>query len=103
MASIFITGSNDGLGRDAARRLLDAGHEVVGHARSQAKADGLRQELPGIADVLIADLSDQAQVRQLAVDANAHGTFDAVIHNAGVYLESARNETVDGHARVLAV
>ncbi len=29
---IFITGSADGLGRDAARQLLDEGHNVVLHA-----------------------------------------------------------------------
>ena len=34
MARIFITGSADGLGRAAAATLLDAGHELVVHARS---------------------------------------------------------------------
>jgi NAD(P)-dependent dehydrogenase (short-subunit alcohol dehydrogenase family) len=47
MSSVLITGSNDGLGRDAARRLVDDGHRVVGHARSTEKADALRRELPG--------------------------------------------------------
>ncbi|TMJ14304.1 MAG: daunorubicin C-13 ketoreductase, partial [Alphaproteobacteria bacterium] len=36
MARIFITGSTDGLGRAAARTLLDSGHEVVLHARNAA-------------------------------------------------------------------
>jgi len=103
VARVLVTGSNDGLGRDAARRLLDGGHEVVGHARSAAKADGLRRELPGVADVLVADLASLAQVRALADAANAIGTFDAVIHNAGVYLESRRIATEDGHSHVLAV
>jgi NAD(P)-dependent dehydrogenase (short-subunit alcohol dehydrogenase family) len=31
MARVFITGSADGLGRAAARTLLDAGHDVVVH------------------------------------------------------------------------
>ena len=39
MARIFITGSTDGLGRAAARTLLDEGHEVLLHARS-AEAGG---------------------------------------------------------------
>jgi NAD(P)-dependent dehydrogenase (short-subunit alcohol dehydrogenase family) len=84
MSSVLITGSNDGLGRDAARRLVDDGHRVVGHARSTEKADALRRELPGLADVLVADLSSATQVRRLAQDADAMGTFDAVIHNAGI-------------------
>ncbi len=104
MATIFITGSNDGLGRDAARRLVDDGHAVVGHARSREKADRLRQELPGLADALVADLSSAEQVRRLADDANAFGTFDAVILNAGVgFREPRRVETEDGHAHVLAI
>lgn len=108
MATIFITGSNDGLGRDAARRLVESGHTVVGHARSREKADRLRRELPGLADVLVADLSSAGQVRRLADDANAFanafGAFDAVILNAGVgFREPRRVETEDGHAHVLAI
>lgn len=104
MARIFITGSNDGLGRDAARRLVQDGHTVVGHARNLEKAAALRRELPGIADVLAADLSSSTQVRRLADAANEFGGFDAVVLNAGVgYRERARVETADGHAHVLAI
>lgn len=39
-AHTFITGSTDGLGRAAAQLLLDGGHQVVLHARSQARAAG---------------------------------------------------------------
>jgi hypothetical protein len=38
MSRIFITGSSDGLGLLAARRLADEGHEVVLHARSRPRA-----------------------------------------------------------------
>jgi NAD(P)-dependent dehydrogenase (short-subunit alcohol dehydrogenase family) len=38
MARIFITGSTDGLGRAAARTLIDEGHQVVLHARSRDRA-----------------------------------------------------------------
>ena len=104
MATVFITGSNDGLGRDAARRLVDDGHTVVGHARNREKADQLQRELPGLGGVFVADLSSAGQVRRLAEDANAFGTFDAVIQNAGVgYSERRRVETEDGHAHVLAI
>jgi NAD(P)-dependent dehydrogenase (short-subunit alcohol dehydrogenase family) len=104
LATVFITGSNDGLGRDAAKRLLDDGHTVVGHARNAQKADGLRRELPGIADVLVADLASMEEVARLAADANERGTFDAVIHNAGVsHREPRRIATPEGHAHVLAI
>jgi len=36
------------------------------------------------------------QTRQVAEQANASGRFDAVIHNAGVYLEPQRVETSTG-------
>lgn len=104
MASILITGSNDGLGRDVARRLVDDGHDVVGHARSPEKAQALRRALPGLDDVLVADLSSATQVRRLAEVVNTVRTFDAVVLNAGVGgFEPHRLETEDGHAHTLAI
>ena len=41
MARIFITGSTDGLGRAAARSLLDGGHKVVLHARNEDRASAV--------------------------------------------------------------
>ena len=38
---IFITGSTDGLGRDAAVTLIEQGHQVVLHARSKERAAAL--------------------------------------------------------------
>ncbi|WP_345973024.1 SDR family NAD(P)-dependent oxidoreductase [Sulfurimonas diazotrophicus] len=85
MAKVFITGSSDGLGLLAARMLVEAGHDVVLHARNAARADDARRQLSEARDVLIADLSDMAATVRLAEAVNAIGPFDAVIHNAGVY------------------
>ncbi len=52
---------------------------------------------------MIGDLANAADVRSVAEQANSYGQFDAVIHNAGVYLEDQRVVTDDGHARVLAI
>ena len=41
MARVFITGSTDGLGRAAAQSLMDQGHEVVLHARSEERLSKL--------------------------------------------------------------
>jgi len=90
MASIFITGSADGLGKLAARELINQGHQVVLHARHKDRAKELWSSLPGAEAVLIADLSDIEATKRLAAEANALGTFDAVIHNAGVYQVSGR-------------
>jgi NAD(P)-dependent dehydrogenase (short-subunit alcohol dehydrogenase family) len=53
--------------------------------------------------VVIGDLSSAAQTRELADEVNDIGRMDAVIHNAGVYLEPSRSATTDGHPKTLAV
>jgi NAD(P)-dependent dehydrogenase (short-subunit alcohol dehydrogenase family) len=104
VSSVLITGSADGLGRMAARRLVDAGHEVTLHARSPERAREAADALPGAAGALAGDLSSIAAVRILAERANERGRFDAVIHNAGVgYREPRRVETVDGLSHVFAI
>jgi NAD(P)-dependent dehydrogenase (short-subunit alcohol dehydrogenase family) len=104
MARVFITGSADGLGQLAARKLIADAHEVMLHARSEARGRDALAGAPGAAGVLTADLSSIAQTRRLAEAANATGRFDAVIHNAGVgYRAPRRIETEDGLCQVFAV
>jgi len=104
MARVFITGSTDGLGLAAARSLAADGHEVVGHARNAQRAAGLRAAAPELSEVVTGDLSSAKQTRSVAEQANALGTFDAVIHNAGVGPQERRKITTeDGHAHVLAI
>jgi NAD(P)-dependent dehydrogenase (short-subunit alcohol dehydrogenase family) len=103
MARVFITGSSDGLGLAAARTLLDGGHHVVLHARSRNRAAVLSDLAPRARGVAIGDLTSAAETRALADQVNALGRMDAVIHNAGIYLEPARGSTPEGHARALAV
>jgi NAD(P)-dependent dehydrogenase (short-subunit alcohol dehydrogenase family) len=100
---IFITGSTDGLGRAAAGVLLGEGHDVVLHARTRERAASLGDLSPHAAGVVIGDLASAAQTRELAAQVNRIGRMDAVIHNAGVYLEPSRSTTADGHAKTLAV
>ena len=104
MARIFITGSADGLGRMAAELLIEQGHRVVLHARSQARADETKRNVPEAEAVVIGDLGTIAQTRKVAEQVNALGAFDAVIHNAAVgYKEPKRIETEDGLSHVFAV
>jgi NAD(P)-dependent dehydrogenase (short-subunit alcohol dehydrogenase family) len=100
---IFITGSTDGLGRGAAGVLIGEGHEVVLHARTLQRAAALSDLAPDAAGVVIGDLSSAAETRALADQVNQIGRMDAVIHNAGVFLEPSRATTADGHAKTLAV
>lgn len=89
MAKIFITGSSDGLGLLAAQSLIEKGHDVVFHARNEARKSDILAKIPGANVVLTADLSDINQTKKLAEQVNELGTFDAVIHNAGVWKASA--------------
>jgi len=91
MAQILITGSADGLGQLAAKSLADQGHTVVLHARNAERARYAQQHVPAAAHVIIGDLSDRDETRSVAEQANAWGTFDAVIHNAGVYQASPQD------------
>ncbi|MCF1714133.1 SDR family NAD(P)-dependent oxidoreductase [Flavihumibacter sp. RY-1] len=85
MARIFITGSADGLGFLAARRLLALGHEVLLHVRNAARAQELRNKLTAPIQLVTGDLSDMEQTIELANAVNKAGSFDVIIHNAGVY------------------
>ena len=103
MARIFITGSTDGLGRAAARSLLDDGHEVVLHARSTERASTLADLASQAAGVVIGDLRSAAEIHRVAEQVNAIGRMNAVIHNAGIYMAPRRGSTPEGHAGILAV
>src|SRR6266511_2835201 len=103
MSRVLITGSAQGLGLLAGRQLIAADHEVVLHARNPTRARAASAAAPGASRVVVGDLASIEQTRQVAEQANVSGRFDAVIHNAGVFLEPQRVETVDGLAHVFAV
>ncbi len=103
MARIFITGSTDGLGRAAARALIEKSHQVVLHARSPERAAALDELAPGSAGVVIGDLSSATDTRSVANQVNAIGRMDAVIHNAGAYSTKGRSPTPEGHPTIIAV
>lgn len=104
MARVFITGSSDGLGKMAAQLLVEQGHAVVLHARNQKRGDAAMAAVPGADTVLLADLTSIAQTRNLAEQVNKLGSFDSVIHNAGLgYRDPQRIATEDGLSQYFAV
>jgi NAD(P)-dependent dehydrogenase (short-subunit alcohol dehydrogenase family) len=103
VSRVFITGSTDGLGRLAASFLIDEGHDVLLHARNRERAGAVADLVPRAAGVVVGDLSSGAETRGLADQVNGIGRMDAVIHNAGIFLEPARGNTPEGHATTLAV
>jgi NAD(P)-dependent dehydrogenase (short-subunit alcohol dehydrogenase family) len=85
MPRIFITGSADGLGRATAQTLLDSGHEVLVHARSEERLAAVSDLVDRGAVPVVGDLADLSQTREVAEQVNRIGRVEAVIHNAGVF------------------
>src|SRR5918997_357813 len=102
MATVAITGSTDGIGRAAARRLLDGGHTVVLHARSEARGAPVAEELGRLGDVRLVtgDLADLDEVRALA---GQLGDVDVLVHNAGVWPSDDAPPSRQGHEIAFAV
>jgi NAD(P)-dependent dehydrogenase (short-subunit alcohol dehydrogenase family) len=103
MARVLVTGSTTGLGRATAAALLDDGHHVIVHARSERRAADLADLIERGADLVVGDLVVRSDVVSIADQVNALERLDAVVHNAGVYVDRVRVGTADGHANVLAV
>ena len=93
MARVFITGSSAGLGLMAGQLLADQGHQVVLHARNDARAADAKEPLPKAEAVVVGDLATIAATKDLAAQVNALGRFDAVIHNAAVGYREGHRET----------
>jgi NAD(P)-dependent dehydrogenase (short-subunit alcohol dehydrogenase family) len=96
MTRIFITGSTEGLGRAAALALLDDGHEVFLHARNPSRAASMGDLADRASGVVIGDLGSAEETHDVADQVNAIGRMDAVIHNAGIYIDSQRVATPRG-------
>lgn len=82
MSIVLITGANKGLGHEAARQLLAAGHTVYVTARDTARgrsaADGLGARFVQL------DVTDDASVAAAAKTVEADGGLDVLVNNAGV-------------------
>jgi NAD(P)-dependent dehydrogenase (short-subunit alcohol dehydrogenase family) len=103
MSRIFISGSSTGLGMMAAKLLIAQGHDVVLHARSDARADDARRELPRAQAIVTGDVETIAGAKEVAAKVNALGRFDAVMHNAAVGYREGHRITTDGLPHVFAV
>jgi NAD(P)-dependent dehydrogenase (short-subunit alcohol dehydrogenase family) len=83
VAIILITGANKGLGREAARRLVQDGHDVWAAARDPER--GRAAEEIG-AQALVLDVTDDASVQAAAqtVGEATGGVLDVLVNNAGI-------------------
>lgn len=78
MSTAVVTGGSAGIGRAIAKRLLDAGYEVV----------SLDVQPSGLAHAKLkhvhVDLADQKATRQVATEVTRDHAVTTVIHNAGL-------------------
>jgi NAD(P)-dependent dehydrogenase (short-subunit alcohol dehydrogenase family) len=79
MTTTLITGANKGLGREAARRLLAAGHDVWVAARDPERGRRAADELG--ARFVQLDVTDDASVARAAEQVSE---LDVLINNAGI-------------------
>jgi NAD(P)-dependent dehydrogenase (short-subunit alcohol dehydrogenase family) len=82
MTTTLITGANKGLGHEAARRLLAAGHDVWIAARDAGRGKAAADELG--ARFVQLDVTDDASVAAAAEHVAANGGLDVLINNAGI-------------------
>lgn len=83
MARILVTGSAQGVGRNAATALLDDGHDVLVHVRDKGRRGTVADLLDRGAGCVVGDLSRLDDVHDLAYQVVRLGGVDAIIHNAG--------------------
>jgi NAD(P)-dependent dehydrogenase (short-subunit alcohol dehydrogenase family) len=87
MQSVVITGASTGIGRAAAKVLLDRGFRVFGSVRKSADADRLKSEFGANFIPLVFDVTDEAAVFAAARDvraALAGKTLTGLVNNAGI-------------------
>jgi len=82
MTTTLITWANKGLGKEAARQLVAAGHTVWIGARDESRGRAAADELG--ARFVQLDVTDDASVAAAFEHIAAHGGLDVVVNNAGL-------------------
>src|SRR5210317_995322 len=91
--NVLVTGGASGIGQATAARFLEEGCAVCVLDRSPDARARVAEELPGLAAVIEADVSDLQQVQAAFGQAiDIMGSVDVVINNAGI---SIRHDFLD--------
>src|SRR3954452_2262373 len=105
--TVLVTGASGGIGKATAAGLATMGAHLAITGRDPARTESAARELRtaggGRADMFLADLSAQAEVRRLADDVMKRlPELDVLVNNVGGYWNT-RHVTVDGLERTFAL
>ena len=102
---VVITGGASGIGAATATRFLEEGSKVCVLDRDPDGRASIQAELPALAGVLDADVTDRAQVEKALGEAiDLMGGIDVLINNAGISIRHSFLEiTPEEWERVLGV
>lgn len=104
----LITGANSGIGKATTLALAEMGATIVMVCRDRAKGQEAQQEIKAKSgndaiELLVADLSSQASIHQLADSfKQRYQHLHILINNAGVAMLQ-RRETIDGLEMTFAI
>ena len=90
---VLITGGASGIGAATAVRFIEEGSRVCILDRGVKTAEEIKDQIPGLAGSVVADVSDLAQVKSAFAQAGqVMGGVDILINNAGI---SVRHKFLD--------
>jgi len=102
----LVTGASDGIGRNAAVTLANAGYTVVATARNQEGLAQTASMTEGTVDCITSDVTDGASIDALFHQiGKSHGRLDVVFNNAGNAMPSTNfgDLELDDFTRVIDV
>jgi NAD(P)-dependent dehydrogenase (short-subunit alcohol dehydrogenase family) len=105
---IMVTGATNGIGLESARALATMGATIIGVGRNPQKCADAAAQITATTgnskvEFLVADLSVQAQVRQLAESfKQKYQRLDVLLNNAGGYF-AKRESNADGQEMTWAL
>ncbi|AYF76397.1 SDR family NAD(P)-dependent oxidoreductase [Nocardia yunnanensis] len=100
MSKILITGANKGIGREAARQLVAAGHTVYLGSRDAERGRRAAEQVG--AQPIQIDITDDASVAAAVHTLENEGGLDVLVNNAGMQNEMRPDGSVLGAADLTA-